>query len=1064
MTPMMTRAEVHASVSELNGPSQTHRHSRRIRIGSAFLLVAAVLWIFPGLCWAQQSQTIAFTQPPPPQAYAGTAVILAATATSGLPVSFSVASGPAQVSGVNGSTLTFTGVGSVVVQADQAGGNGYSPAPSLQAPSVNVLLLTEPVTTLSTSISTVVTFTTAGTLSQIAALTQGAMNLDFSLPTGTVNPSPSMCRAGISYTAGQTCSLEFYFKPTHPGIRYGGITLSDASGNLLANSYIYGYGVGPQVLYDPIVQTLVGNSLGQPSGVAIDGNGNLFVSNYLGASSGLVEIAANGTVTPIGTFSAGKDVAVDGSGNVFVVTYDTLYEVTAVNGTIPSVPIIRTLATGFTVDGGGLAIDGSGNAYIANGPDTSTTAVPTGVVYEVYAVGGVIPSSSPLHTIGPVFAGPTGVAVDSSGNVYISDGYAPAIFEMLAVNGQVPASPVVLTLGSGYVAPSNIRLDDTNDIFISDSGLPGILEYPAVNGVVAPSTKPKSIGSAFIYPQGLLVDDSGNVFVADQGYPEVVKLNYSSVPTLTFEPTILGQTSADSPQAVTYTNAGNADLVFTSLSSGNNPVITPGFTLSASSTCPQLSPGTAAATLPVGQSCIDQVSFTPLAAGPQSGTLTTVDNDLSVTNATQVVQLNGTGLLKPPTIQFSVADHFVDDPPFTVAATSDSPGAITYSVVSGPAAIAGSTVTLSGVTGTVTLMATQAISTPYGAESVNTSFNVVKHSQTINFTPPATPVLPTASPVTLIATASSGLPVVFHVVSGPGTIAGNLLTFTGYGLIVVAADQSGNAIYNPAPEVTRQLVVLDNRVTVTLTGVPNPVFLKDPITFTVTVTSPAGTPTGSILFLDGSAPLVTVPLNGTTAGFTTSTLTLGLHNITAIYSGDAVFATITSAPLSVLVEDFSLTISNPEVTIDHGGTAVYNLTVTTVGGTFMASTIQFAVTGNPDHSPLAFNPPQVATGSGTTNVTLTIQTPDYPVGPWAQVSGRRFTLAFLSLGALFGLGRRRRSRLSRIATLLLAIGLSLAATTLSGCGSGWGAQPYSMTVTASSGVLSHSVSAHLVSQ
>jgi hypothetical protein len=304
------------------------------------------------------------------------------------------------------------------------------------------------------------------------------------------------------------------------------------------------------------------------------------------------------------------------------------------------------------------------------------------------------------------------------------------------------------------------------------------------------------------------------------------------------------------------------------------------------------------------------------------------------------------------------------------------------------------------------------------------------------------------------------------VVSGPAKVSGNLLTFTGFGTIVVAANQPGNAIYNPAPAVTRQLFVLDNQVAVTITGVPNPVFLNDPITFAATVTSPSGTPTGSMLFLDGSTPLATVPLTGETASFTTATLTMGQHTITATYSGDAVFATTTSAPLTVLVEDFSLTISNPNVTISHGGTAVYNLTVTTVGGTFMASTIQFAVTGNPDHSLLAFNPPQVDTGSGTTNFTLTIQTPDYPVGPWAQVGGPRLTLACLFVGALFGLGRKRRRlawRSSPITILLLALGLSIAATTLSGCG-GWGAQPYSMTVTASSGALSHSVGAHLVSQ
>ena len=1027
---------------------------RRTSLGLALLLIALALGIVPAAGWGQQSQTISFNAPLSP-AYSGTSVVLTATATSGLPVTFSVVSGPAQVSGANGSTLTYIGVGTVVVQASQAGGNGYSAAPSLSA-TVTVQLLTEPVTTESAAISTIVTFTTAGTLSQIAALTQGATGLDFSRPTGTVNPSPGACTDGIAYSAGQTCSLLFYFKPTRPGIRYGGITLSDASGNLLANTYIYGYGVGPQVLYQPIVQSLVGNSLGAPSGVAINANGDLFVSNYLGA--GLTEIAVNGTVTPIGSFAVAADVAVDGSGNVFLLTTTTLYEITAVNGVIPASPVIRTLATGFSVNSGGLAIDGSGNAYIANGPLTTTQANPTGVVYEVFAVGGVIPTNSAKQTIGPIFAQPTGVAVDSSGDVFVSDGLTPAIYEMVAVNGQIPASPTVLTIGSGYVAPSNIRLDDTNDIFISDNSLPGILEFPAVNGVVAPSTQPRTIGSGFIRPQGLLVDDGGNVYVADQGYSQVIKLNYSSVPTLNFGSVGVGQTSA--PLAVTYTNGGNAPLVFTQLTTGNNPVITSGFTIAPSSTCPQITPGGAAPPpLAVGASCTDEVTFTPISLGPQTGTLTTVDNDLSVPNATQVVQLNGNGIPLQATLSFSVPQHFVDDPPFTVAATSSSPGAITYSVVSGPASISGSTVLLSGATGTVTLLATQASSGLYAGSTATATFQVVKHNQTINFTAPPTPDLPTASPLTLVATASSGLPVVFSVLSGPATVSGNMLTFTGYGPIVVAADQPGNNIYNAAPEVTHALLVLDNRVSITLTGTPNPVFVTNPVTFSATLSSPAGTPTGTITFMDGNTPLGTVPLSGANATLTTAKLAVGLHTITAVYSGDAVFATITSAPLQELVEDFSLTISNPNVTIPHGGTAVYNLTVTTVGGTYMASTIQFAVTGNPDHSPFTFNPPLVATGSGTTNFTLTIQTPDYPVGVFAQLSGHGLPLACLSLGTFFAVGRRRRYR---VATLLVTLAMSLTLLSASGCG--WGPQPYTMTVTATSGALSRSVGAHLVSE
>src|ERR1700685_4029370 len=103
----MTRVGVSPGVSKLSALSQSPRSRRGCRTGFALLLMTAALWMFPTLCSGQQSQTITFTQPPPQQAYAGTSVVLAATATSGLPVTFSVASGPAQVSGVNGSTLTY---------------------------------------------------------------------------------------------------------------------------------------------------------------------------------------------------------------------------------------------------------------------------------------------------------------------------------------------------------------------------------------------------------------------------------------------------------------------------------------------------------------------------------------------------------------------------------------------------------------------------------------------------------------------------------------------------------------------------------------------------------------------------------------------------------------------------------------------------------------------------------------------------------------------------------------------------------------------------------------------
>ena len=80
-------------------------------------------------------------------------------------------------------------------------------------------------------------------------------------------------------------------------------------------------------------------------------------------------------------------------------------------------------------------------------------------------------------------------------------------------------------------------------------------------------------------------------------------------------------------------------------------------------------------------------------------------------------------------------------------------------------------------------------------------------SQTITFTAPTSPVTYPVSPITLSATASSGLAVTLSVLSGPGSITGNTLTVTDTGTIVIAANQAGNSTYAAAPQVTQSIVV-----------------------------------------------------------------------------------------------------------------------------------------------------------------------------------------------------------------------------------------------------------------
>lgn len=91
----------------------------------------------------------------------------------------------------------------------------------------------------------------------------------------------------------------------------------------------------------------------------------------------------------------------------------------------------------------------------------------------------------------------------------------------------------------------------------------------------------------------------------------------------------------------------------------------------------------------------------------------------------------------------------------------------------------------------------------------------------------------------------------------------------------------------------------------TLTSSQNPSNFGQSVTFTATATSDGFkiTPTGTVTFFDGSTNLGTSNLNASAqATLSTSTLTVGTHNITATYSGDSNFASSTSSVVSQLVQ------------------------------------------------------------------------------------------------------------------------------------------------------------------
>jgi hypothetical protein len=118
------------------------------------------------------------------------------------------------------------------------------------------------------------------------------------------------------------------------------------------------------------------------------------------------------------------------------------------------------------------------------------------------------------------------------------------------------------------------------------------------------------------------------------------------------------------------------------------------------------------------------------------------------------------------------------------------------------------------------------------------------------------------------------------------------------------------------------------------------------VSFTTTI-SGARSPTGTLTFMDGTTSLGSVPVNGCVTGFSISSLGVGTHNITVVYSGDATNQSVTSAIFTENV--LPLIFSTSTNLISSSGTSIvgtsFNLTAT-VNGLTPTGMVEFFDGGN----------------------------------------------------------------------------------------------------------------------
>ncbi len=465
------------------------------------------------------------------------------------------------------------------------------------------------------------------TIGSVNVLTQGAPNLDFQpQPNDT---STTLCTPQ-TYPSATTCTVDVTFAPLHPGVRTGAVQILDGSGNVLAETDTNGTGTAPAIAFSPANQFSFtggpGFSFGQPSGLAMDGSGNLFVSDF--ANDAVYEMLAAGGYTTVNTLGGGfafggpSGVALDGAGNLFVADFykQAVYEIPAVGEYNTVVP----LAPGSTFGGlSDVALDRNGNVFVTNIAHS---------VYEILAAGGY--TTVVRLASGFTFDVPSGLAVDGNGNVFVTDFGKVAVYEILAAGGYTTVNQ--LASGFGFKAPLGVAVDAAGNVFVADSDFSNVFEILAPGGY----TTVMPIGTGFGSPWSITVSANGNVYVPDAGSkgsvpPSIQLIQRSLPPALSFATTSDGSTSSDSPKSVQFENIGNHPLSGTGTLSDQLD-----FTVVAG---PDVVPDcNGILSLDPGAECNVSFSFTPLSVGPLASTLTLSDNALNGNPETQTVQLSGT--------------------------------------------------------------------------------------------------------------------------------------------------------------------------------------------------------------------------------------------------------------------------------------------------------------------------------------------------------------------------------------------------------------------------------------
>jgi hypothetical protein len=288
------------------------------------------------------------------------------------------------------------------------------------------------------------------------------------------------------------------------------------------------------------------------------------------------------------------------------------------------------------------------------------------------------------------------------------------------------------------------------------------------------------------------------------------------------------------------------------------------------------------------------------------------------------------------TITFAaIGSHAYGSAPFAVSATSSAGSnyPVTITVQSGAAVINGGTLTLTGA-GTVVLQGAQVGNADYSAATATQSFQVTPAALTVtanNASRAYGAANPAFNGTVTGAVGSDSFTESFTTTATTNSNAG------GYP-IVPAVTGTNLANYNVAI-VNGTLTVNGAATTTTLSG-PGSAAYGTNVTLTATVTSTAGTPTGTVTFYNGTVALGTGTLNASgVATVGTTALAKGSDSVNASYTALGNFAASTSTATTVIVNAATQTITFPAIASRAYGSAPFAVTATSSAGSNYPVTI-----------------------------------------------------------------------------------------------------------------------------